>query len=67
MNSRRIDLLDSFRFLAILSVLLYHFTIEWKDQTPYGNYFGSLFKYGYLGVEFFFVISDFFHLSWPAR
>ena len=59
MNSRRIDLLDSFRFLAILSVLLYHFTIEWKDQTPYGNYFGHLFKYGYLGVEFFFVISGF--------
>ncbi|HWK05415.1 MAG TPA: acyltransferase [Puia sp.] len=59
MNSRRIDLLDSFRFLAILPVLLYHFTIEWKDQTPYGNYFGGLFKYGYLGVEFFFVISGF--------
>ena len=59
MNSRRIDLLDSFRFLAILPVLLYHFTIEWKDHTPYGNYFGGLFKYGYLGVEFFFVISGF--------
>lgn len=59
MNSRRIDLLDSFRFLAILSVLFYHFTIEWRDHTPYGNYFGSLFKYGYLGVEFFFVISGF--------
>src|SRR5258708_29202700 len=59
MNSRRIDLLDSFRFLAILSVLFYHFTIEWRDHTPYGHYFGDLFKYGYLGEEFFFVISGF--------
>lgn len=59
MNRHRIDLLDSFRFLAIGSVLLYHFTIEWQGHTPYGNYFGDLFKYGYLGVEFFFVISGF--------
>ena len=59
MNSRRIDLLDSFRFLAILGVLLYHFTFEWKDSCPYGDYFGSLFRYGYLGVQFFFVISGF--------
>jgi peptidoglycan/LPS O-acetylase OafA/YrhL len=59
MNSRRIDLLDSFRFLAVLGVLLYHFTFEWKDHCPYGDYFGSLFRYGYLGVQFFFIISGF--------
>ena len=59
MNNRRIDLLDSFRFLAVLGVLLYHFTFEWKARTPYGNYFGDLFRYGYFGVAFFFIISGF--------
>jgi peptidoglycan/LPS O-acetylase OafA/YrhL len=53
MNSRRIDLLDSFRFLAVMGVLLFHFTFLWKDKCPYGDYFGSLFRYGYLGVQFF--------------
>src|SRR5258706_4991330 len=59
MNSRRIDLLDSFRFLAVMGVLLFHFTFLWKDKCPYGDYFGSFFRYGYLGVQFFFIISGF--------
>lgn len=59
MNNRRIDLLDSFRFLAVGSVLLYHFTFEWKARVPYGNYFGDLFQFGYFGVAFFFIISGF--------
>jgi peptidoglycan/LPS O-acetylase OafA/YrhL len=59
MNSHRIDLLDSFRFLAVMSVLLYHFTFRWGHQYPNGTYYGDLFKYGYLGVNFFFIISGF--------
>ena len=63
-SGNRIEVLDSFRFFAILSVILYHFYSRWTPPRseinlyPYG---GSLnyFNYGYLGVEFFFVISGF--------
>ncbi len=59
MNRHRIDLLDSFRFLAVMSVLLYHFTYRWKSEIPGRNYYGDLFRYGFLGVQLFFVISGF--------
>jgi peptidoglycan/LPS O-acetylase OafA/YrhL len=59
MNRHRIELLDSFRFIAIISVLLYHFTNSWVTLYPYGNFFQHIFKYGYLGVHFFFMISGF--------
>jgi peptidoglycan/LPS O-acetylase OafA/YrhL len=59
MNRHRIDLLDSFRFLAIISVLLYHFTCRYSSQVPVGSGYRDIFKYGYLGVNFFFVISGF--------
>lgn len=63
-SKSRIDILDSYRSLAIIAVLLFHFFS--RNTTPYNkinlytynnqyNYFG----YGYLGVEFFFIISDF--------
>jgi peptidoglycan/LPS O-acetylase OafA/YrhL len=51
--------LDSFRFLAIMSVLLYHFTCRWSAQLPIANDYHDIFKYGYLGVNFFFIISGF--------
>jgi peptidoglycan/LPS O-acetylase OafA/YrhL len=59
MSKHRIELLDGFRFLAILSVLLYHYTIRWAPLLANGNYFGDLFNFGYLGVHFFFIISGF--------
>lgn len=63
MNAGRIKILDSFRAIAIISVLLYHFFSRWAVDEgirvyPYGdryNYFG----YGNLGVQFFFIISGF--------
>jgi peptidoglycan/LPS O-acetylase OafA/YrhL len=58
-DERRVKLLDSFRFIAITAVLFYHFTHLWVTQYPYGNYFHHIFKYGYLGVQFFFIISGF--------
>ncbi len=61
----RIDILDSFRFLAIISVILYHYYSRWtipahtQNLYPYGNSYAGYFQYGYLGVEFFFMISGF--------
>jgi peptidoglycan/LPS O-acetylase OafA/YrhL len=64
-EQKRIKMLDSFRFLAIISVIFFHYTYSWTlphsdhNLYPYGSFYGSIFKYGYLGVEFFFIISGF--------
>jgi len=61
----RIELLDSFRFIAVLFVVLYHYYSRWaipyypKNIYPYGGVAASYFQYGYLGVNFFFMISGF--------
>jgi len=61
----RIQLLDSFRFLAIFFVVFFHFFSSWTQPEfngnyyPYGNALSAYFKYGYLGVQFFFIISGF--------
>lgn len=65
MNKERVEVLDSFRFLAIMAVMFMHFTYRWtppafnENLYPYGNAYGTAFYYGYLGVEFFFIISGF--------
>jgi peptidoglycan/LPS O-acetylase OafA/YrhL len=59
MSHQRIELLDSFRFLAITSVLFYHFTFRWAFVLPSSHFYGNFAQYGSLGVEFFFVISGF--------
>lgn len=65
MKKNRIEILDSFRFLAIVSVILYHYTYRWtippgdRNLYPYHNFYGNLFKYGNYGVHFFFIISGF--------
>ena len=57
-KTNRIDILDGFRTIAILSVVLYHFLYRWDDASfPY--YCGFFFHYGYKGVPFFFMISGF--------
>ena len=60
----RIAILDGFRALAILSVILFHFFTRWTIPAnevslyPYdGKY--DYFKYGQYGVQFFFIISGF--------
>jgi peptidoglycan/LPS O-acetylase OafA/YrhL len=63
-TDNRIKTLDSFRFIAILSVMLFHYYSYWFPPNrsfsyyPYGNSY-DYFSLGYLGVEFFFIISGF--------
>lgn len=57
----RINHLDGLRGLAILLVIAFHAYSRWSDLVPYGNAYQDfpLFKYGWLGVQLFFMISGF--------
>jgi peptidoglycan/LPS O-acetylase OafA/YrhL len=63
-NTERINILDGFRTLAILPVMLYHYFSRWTSAKnnvslyPYDTKY-DYFGLGYLGVEFFFIISGF--------
>ncbi|MCA0987042.1 acyltransferase family protein [Guptibacillus algicola] len=52
--------LDAIRGLAALAVVFYHYTTRYNDFYPRNEMFGDFeFKYGYLGVNLFFIISGF--------
>lgn len=55
--------IDLLRFLAALAVVFYHYTYWWHARTGYSaSHFveiGRVTKYGYLGVELFFIISGY--------
>jgi peptidoglycan/LPS O-acetylase OafA/YrhL len=57
----RIEYLDGMRGIAILMVVFYHVFARWPLHVPYGDSFSGFFlaKYGWLGVELFFMISGF--------
>ena len=59
--SKRIASIDGLRGLAILLVLAFHTYARWSDYIPWvtthKDFF--LFKFGFLGVELFFLISGF--------
>lgn len=58
----RITDLDCLRGLAIIMVVFYHFFSRWDNFQLYSsNQIGEffIFKFGYLGVELFFIISGF--------
>lgn len=57
----RIEHLDGLRGIAILLVVLFHAYARWPALVPYGGEFKdvAVAKYGWLGVELFFMISGF--------
>jgi peptidoglycan/LPS O-acetylase OafA/YrhL len=55
---KRIEVLDSFRGIAILMVIFFHFFSRWTNFYPYGTQY-DFFNYGKYGVHFFFMISGF--------
>ncbi|HMG81714.1 MAG TPA: acyltransferase [Ferruginibacter sp.] len=61
-KNNRINTLDSFRFLAIAMVVLFHYYSGWATPAhslyPYGMKY-DFFRHGDLGVQFFFIISGF--------
>ena len=58
---KRIEFLDGLRGVAIVLVICFHAFSRWPLIVPYGNTYGNfpLFKYGFLGVQLFFLISGF--------
>lgn len=61
-KSDRIESINILRFLAAISVMMYHYTfmffhrgVSYLDYQP----LRTLFHYGYLGVDLFFIISGF--------
>ncbi len=58
MQNNRVALLDSFRGLAIILVLFFHYFSRWTNLYPYQNKY-DFFGDGKFGVHFFFMISGF--------
>jgi peptidoglycan/LPS O-acetylase OafA/YrhL len=63
MNSRaRFPELDLLRFLAACAVMLFHYTYLGPQKHTWSGTFpllSQIFKYGYLGVDVFFILSGF--------
>lgn len=64
-SKKRIYQIDLFRFIAALGVMFYHYTSLYRIKPPGGSYFrpfpeiSEITKFGYLGVDLFFIISGF--------
>ena len=60
-TNSRVTYLDGHRGLAILLVIFFHAYARWPGIVPYGSKYAniSIFKFGWLGVELFFLISGY--------
>src|SRR5207248_4555425 len=60
-SRHRLEPLDLLRFFAAVSVVLYHYFFRgWQHREFFAvsfSGFGDEFRFGYLGVELFFVVS----------
>lgn len=60
---KRVYQIDLFRFIAAITVVLHHYLFRGHaadNKSPLAfEEFAGIFKYGYLGVNFFFIISGF--------
>jgi len=58
---QRIKYLDGLRGVAILLVILFHAYARWTALVPYGELYSEIFifKFGWLGVQSFFMISGY--------
>jgi peptidoglycan/LPS O-acetylase OafA/YrhL len=57
--SPRIKSLDGLRGLAICSVILFHAHIGFDTSEPVVKCFSAIAQCGWIGVDFFFVLSGF--------
>lgn len=59
-SPERITSLDGLRGLAIITVVLFHTYARWPDYIPWVTaYSNTIFEFGWLGVQLFFLISGF--------
>lgn len=58
-TTSREDAIDLLRALAIIVVVLYHFTARFPDNYYIWDYSGPQFNFGKLGVQLFFIVSGY--------
>jgi exopolysaccharide production protein ExoZ len=58
-NKKQLVLIQTFRGLAAILVLLFHVTSNFQKMMPHQTFLFSVFKFGFAGVDFFFVLSGF--------
>ena len=71
MQTRRVNEIDLLRFVAALAVVFFHYAFRGyaaddRSIMPY-PLLAPIAKYGYLGVELFFLISGFVILMTASR
>ncbi len=59
MTGQRMRIIDGFRCIALIFVLLYHLSNPYVAHYPHKDFFLHFFEFGYLGVYFFFMVSGF--------
>jgi peptidoglycan/LPS O-acetylase OafA/YrhL len=59
LTEKRSEVVDGFRGIAVISVMLFHYLAEWSGPLGYAGAYCSWWRVGKLGVDLFFVISGF--------
>jgi peptidoglycan/LPS O-acetylase OafA/YrhL len=58
-HSARLSQLDAIRGIAALMVVLFHYSVRYQDFLGADYHVSYAFKWGWLGVHFFFMVSGF--------